>query len=520
VRWRKFLPSRSEAIAAGSAGLLFALAFPPVPLVVPAFLCLVPFAVGVARLADWKGTWKQALRLGFWFGLIGYALTLYWIAIALAIYTKLAILGFIGALLVLTPVVAAGGAALFLVRRATRMPLAILLPIIWVTVEMALMHISDLSFPWLPLGLALARVPQWAQGAEFVGVHGLSFWIAATSGALADAWLLRARWSAVGFRLVAIAALASAVWAWGGFRMGSIEMSDVARIAIVQPNVPQEDKWQAENQGRIISMLLGLTRQAITGDSAAGLAPQLVLWPEVALPGFLPDHPEWETAVSIVSSRSRTPIIFGVLDVNFPAPGQFEYFNAAMLADSNGALRSQPPYHKSFLVPVVERVPFLDPRWFRKLRYFGGFGRGGTQPPFTLPFGKVGVLICYESIFPDVTRQYRRAGAVVVVNITNDAWFGRSLAPWQHEAHLALRAIENRIAIVRAANTGISGYVDPLGVFHGETQLLTASTRTFTAQRVGGRTLYTILGDWIGLISVAATVVLLGTARSRRWKAA
>jgi apolipoprotein N-acyltransferase len=137
-----------------------------------------------------------------------------------------------------------------------------------------------------------------------------------------------------------------------------------------------------------------------------------------------------------------------------------------------------------------------------------------------LPFGKVGVLICYESIFPDVTRQYRRAGAVVVVNITNDAWFGRSLAPWQHEAHLALRAIENRIAIVRAANTGISGYVDPLGVFHGETQLLTASTRTFTAQHVQGRTLYTILGDWVGLISVAATVVLLGTARSRRWKAA
>jgi apolipoprotein N-acyltransferase len=520
VNWRRFLPAKREAAAAAASGVLFALSFPPVPLVVPAFLCLVPFAVAVTRMADGRGSWKQALRLGFWFGLIAYGLTLYWIAIALAIYTKLAILGFFGALLVLTPVVAAGGAALFVARRGTRLPLAILLPVVWVTVEMALMHISDLSFPWLPLGLAVARVPQLAQGAELAGVHGLSLWIALTGGLLADAWLLRANWRAVSSRLLGAGVLAVAAWQWGGYRMRTVQMSDIARIAIVQPNVPQEDKWQAQNQNRIIGMLLGLTRTAINGDSAGGDAPQLVLWPEVALPGFLPEHPDWETDVSLVSSRFHTPILFGVLDVNFPTPGRMEYFNAAMLADSTGSIRAQPPYHKRYLVPVVERVPFLDPRWFAKLRYFGGFGRGGVQAPFTLPFGKVGVLICYESIFPSVSRQYRRDGAVVIVNITNDAWFGRSLAPWQHEAHLALRAIENRVAIVRAANTGISGYVDPLGVFHGETELLTSSTRTFMAQRAEGRTLYVIAGDWIGWLSVAGTAALLAAARRRPRRAA
>jgi len=510
VRWRALLPSRSEVRAAGASAALFALAFPPVPLVVPAFLCLIPMAVAIVRMADGEGRWSDAARLGLWTGLLGYGATLYWIALALLIYTKLAILGYFGALLVLAPVVAAGGAALFAARRATRWPLAILLPVVWVAVEMALMHLSDLAFPWLPLGLAVARVPVMAQAAELSGVHGLSFWIAATNGLLADAWLARARWRAVAARAAAVAALAGAVWGFGAWRMAVLTPSPVARIAIVQPNVPQEDKWQAANQGRILGMLLDLTRVALAPGDA-----QLVLWPEAALPGFLPEHPEWEAAVTTMSAQSRTPILFGVLDVNFPEPGRFEYFNAAMLADPMGSIRSQPPYHKSYLVPIVERVPFLNPRWFAKLRYFGGFGRGGDQPPFTFPFGKVGVLICYESIYPAVSREYRREGATLLVNITNDAWFGRSLAPWQHDAHIALRAIENRVGIVRAANTGISSYVDPLGREHGATELMTSATRTYLAETIDIRTLYVILGDWIGLLSVAATLVLLGAAYRR-----
>ncbi len=492
---------------------LFALSFPPVPLVVPAFLCLVPFALGIAELADGDGKLSHAFRLAYWAGAIGYGATLYWIALALAIYTKLAILGYAAAvLLVLAPVVGLGGVFLFEIRRRTQFPLAILLPVAWVTVEMLLMHISDLSFPWLPLGLSLARTPVLAQLAELFGVHGLSFWIAATNGLLANAWLARRRWQAVAVRVGAVVALVAAVWMYGNWRMASIALTSVARVAIVQPNVPQEDKWQEQNQGRILGMLLDLTRQAVAPHADTAGPPQLVLWPEASLPGFLPQHPEWETAVATASMQSRTPIIFGVLDLNFPAPGQMDYFNAAMLSDTAGSIRSQPPYHKSFLVPIVERVPFLDPRWFRKLRYFGGFGRGGHQPPFTLPFGKVGVLICYESIFPSLARDYRNDGATILVNITNNAWFGRSLAPWQHEAHLALRAIENRVGIVRAANTGISSYIDPLGRIHGETELFTSATRQYTAQTTDIRTLYAIAGDWLGWLCMAALVGLLAIA--------
>jgi apolipoprotein N-acyltransferase len=213
-----------------------------------------------------------------------------------------------------------------------------------------------------------------------------------------------------------------------------------------------------------------------------------------------------------------------VIDVEFlstRAPDgtqEYELFNAAMTTDSTGGIARQGPYRKEFLVPVVERVPFLDPDWFKGLRYFGGFGRGKDQAPFRYAFGEAGILICYESIFPQLSREYRRGGAEILVNITNDAWFGRSIAPHQHEAHLAFRAIENRLGIVRAANTGISAYIDPLGRFHGETELETSTSRTYQVQTASVMTLFVRLGDWIGLGSLVATVALIVTAwvRGRR----
>ncbi|HEY7861256.1 MAG TPA: hypothetical protein VIB98_07400, partial [Gemmatimonadaceae bacterium] len=132
---RAWFPRRGEWAAIAGSTLLFAIAFPPFPLLVPAFFCLVPFAVALARRADQAGTVREAARIGFWFGMLGYACNLYWIAIALSIFTKLAIVGYIAALFVLAPVVAVAAMALFALRRATKLPLALLLPIVWVASE-------------------------------------------------------------------------------------------------------------------------------------------------------------------------------------------------------------------------------------------------------------------------------------------------------------------------------------------------------------------------------------------------
>jgi apolipoprotein N-acyltransferase len=508
---RGHFPRTGEYAALAGSTLLFAIAFPPFPLLLPAFLCLVPFAVAIARRADRAGSLREAARLGFWFGMLGYAANLYWIAIALSIYTKLAIVGYIAALFVLAPVVAVAGMALFVLRRKTRLPLALLLPIVWVASEVVLNYMADLAFPWLPLGLALSRTPVLAQAADLSGVRGLSFCIAAVNGLIADAWLMRGQRAAIARRLVAAIAIVGAMAGYGAWRMRTTQLLPLAPVAIVQPNIPQEEKWQAENQASIQGILDTITRKRLDLRDA-----KLVLWPEAALPGFISEHPEWSSDLRRMARESHTPILFGTLDIEWHGPGDYDYYNAAMLVDSMGALNGQPPYRKSFLVPIVERVPFVNPRWFKGLKYFGGYGRGKNTKPFQLSFGKVGVLICYESIFPQRSREFRREGADLIVNITNDAWFGKSLAPYQHEAHMALRAIENRVGVVRAANTGISAYIDPLGRIQGETKLDTADSRVYDTQTTHVRTLYVSVGDWLGSLALLVTAAALVWLHFRR----
>ena len=508
---RVLVPLRREAVAIVISALLFGIAFPPFPLLVPAFVCLVPVTLAVVRRADAQQRWQGAARIGFWFGLIAYGVNLYWIAIALRIYTNLAILGYVASLLVLAPVVAIAMAVLSAARRTTRLPLAVLLPVIWVASELLLDHMGPLAFPWLPLGLSVSGVPALSQAADISGVRGLSFWIALTNGLIVDAWMLRKARRAVLSRAAIIALLLLLVEAYGIWRVDSIQLRPVAPVAIVQPNVPQTEKWQAQYQWKIVGMLASLSRERLARHDAA-----LMLWPEAALPGFLSQHPDWADTVRTLARDYHTPIIFGVLDLVYYPNGDFDYYNAAMLADSMGTIGTQPTYHKSYLVPIVERVPFVNPRWFAKFNYFGGYGRGGTPVPFRLPFGKVGVLICYESIFPQRSRQYRRDGVSLLVNITNDAWFGRSLAPHQHAAHLVMRAIENRVGIVRAANTGISEYVDPLGDVHGATDLFVPATATYQAQTTDLIPLYVRVGDWIGTLSALATLALVVLAWRRR----
>jgi len=185
-----------------------------------------------------------------------------------------------------------------------------------------------------------------------------------------------------------------------------------------------------------------------------------------------------------------------------------------VLYDSTGRWRGFPVYEKHYLVPVVERVPFVPVSWFRKVpwldRWAGGFGRGTTLPLYPSRVGRFGVIICYESIFEDLARGYRRAGADFLVNITNDGWYGRTAGPSQHASHLVMRAIETRMGVARAANTGITEFVDPLGHPYSQTALerdtiVAAQLRTSDVVPP-----YVRLGDWVGLLSVLATLVLAG----------
>ncbi|CAN5650251.1 apolipoprotein N-acyltransferase [soil metagenome] len=509
-------PTRREAIAVALSAGLFAIAFPPFRLLLPAFVCLAPLGVHVARLADREGTGWESARAGLWFTLLGYGCNVYWIAVALSLFTNLAFLGYAAALVWLAPFGALTTAVLFTARRHTGWPLAVLLPLTWVSFELVLNYLSDLSFPWLPLGLSLAEWPVLAQAADIRGVRGLSLWLAATNGLLADAWLAtrgatRAeRWRPLASRAAIALALTAAVAVYGLWRMGTIELTPFARVTVVQPNIPEEDKLRAQDKDRYLGIAGRVTREELARTQS-----DLVVWPETAVPDFLWRNPHWADSLRATVGSSGVPILFGFLDSTTPMPYGFEYYNAAALTDNLGNLSGQAPYRKSFLVPIVERVPFVNPAWFARFNYFGSFGRGVDPVPFALPFGTVGVLICYESIFPQLSRSYRRDGVSLLVNVTNDAWFGRSTAPYQHFAHLPLRAIENRLPIARSANTGISAYIDPLGRVHGATPLQVEGAWTHIVERAGVTTLYGRLGDWLSWLSAGVVMAILGLGVAR-----
>jgi apolipoprotein N-acyltransferase len=308
--------------------------------------------------------------------------------------------------------------------------------------------------------------------------------------------------------LTALAALGYGLW-----REAAIVMRPVTTVAVLQPNVGFDEKWAA---GAKDSLVVALVRQ--TTEAARQRGVRLVAWPEAALPGFFVDHPNWDLLVRATVAELRTPLLAGALDAEFHPDGSYEYFNAAFLFDSSGDRHGQPSYRKKYLVPITERVPFLPPRWFKSLNFFGGFSRGDRFPVYRIAEGGFGVLICYESIFEELARGYRRDGADFLVNITNDGWFGSTVGPYQHAAHLVMRAIETRMGVARAANTGVSEFVDPLGRVHLATPLEVPRTLSGPVLTTSVHTPYVRFGDWVGALALAGSAALLiaASARQRR----
>jgi len=498
-------------VAAGAA--LTVLAYPPFHLFVPSFTCLVPALLLVVRGGEDPRPLRRHLVQGWWFGLASHGLVLCWMVYALWHFTPLSALGYAATIAILAMETAAVFAATGWIGRQLGLGPLVAFPVLWTAVEWVIGHQGDIRFPWLGLGTSLTGYPLVVQIAEVIGARGVTLALAAANAALALAWLHRAdRGRAIRFALPVVAGIAVAV-GYGLVRGQSIELRSLGTVTALQPAVGFREKWDAGLRDSIANDLFGLHQRALRETR-----PDLVLWPEAALPDFLERWPSWEGKVRSLVVGSAVPVVVGGVALRARAEGGWDYFNAAFLFDSTGRRDTSPPYHKRYLVPIVERVPFVNPRWFSGLRWFGGFGVGDPGAVYRVGMGRFGILICYESAFEEVARRYRRNGADFVVNITNDAWFGNTAAPYQHAAHLVMRAIENRVGIARAANTGISEFVDPLGRAHHQTRL---GDRTVVAGEVfttDVRTLYTLAGDWVGTLAVGSAFLMLGTAwwRGRR----
>jgi len=544
VRIRGLFPGRRALAAAVLSAVLLFLAYPPFSLVAPAFAALVPFIWMLEEAAGTEGSggiearrgqggtpargyagspagagWVEVLRLGYWFGVLANGLVLYWLVVALWHFTPLSLAGYLAAVLV---VLAPGWLVLalgfVLVRRRTGLPAWLVFPLLWTALEWVAGHLGDLAFPWLGLGTSLTRVPTLVQFADLGGARGVTLWLALVN-ALVYVALARRSWRPVALAAATgVAALAYGVW-----RERTVVLRPVATVAVLQPNVGFRDKWEAEKKDSLIAALL---RQTEDAERLPGVG--LIAWPEAAIPLFFTDSSSsrfyfdpqamrWDARVRAEVARLGTPVLAGGLDLEFSADGRaYDYFNAAFLFDSAGSRFLQPSYRKKYLVPIVERVPLLPPRWFGDLRWFGGYSRGDRFPVYRIAEGGFGVLICYESIFEDLARGYRRDGADFLVNITNDSWFGRTVGPYQHAAHLVMRAIETRMGVARAANTGISQFVDPLGRVSGSTPLMVERIEAAPVLTSSLVTPYVRLGDWVAALALAGTAALLLAASIRK----
>ncbi|MEM5581628.1 apolipoprotein N-acyltransferase [Roseibium sp. AS2] len=369
------------------------------------------------------------------------------------------------------------------------------------------------GFPWNSFGMGISGSQVLSQTASLVGLYGLTFLTVALASA--PALLADVRPYAVRLRAVlAAAGVVCAIAAYGAIRLWqpAPPAADLD-IRIVQPSIGQKDKWRPDMRDEIFRTFLDMTEAPLSGQARVG-QPRLVVWPESAVPFLLTREPGALLRIG-KALGSSAELVTGAVRAEAGAgdPGP-DYYNSVYVIDGGGAVRGI--YDKVRLVPFGEYVPFkplLETLGITNLAGpLDGF-EAGYQPRVLTTSGGVGFLplICYEAIFPGRLSGPGESPAFLL-NVTNDAWFGRTPGPYQHFAQARLRAIETGLPMVRAANTGISAIVDPRGVVIEELGVFEKGLIDGRLPQRLSSTLYRILGD-VPVIVVSIILVVFTSAR-------
>lgn len=505
-------------MAAVGAGTALALAFPTPDLHLLVWFALVPLLLVVRGGSPWRRWWT-----GFVAGFTWRAISLYWISHVMVLHGGMSMpLGAaVTGLLAMWMAFNTGFFCLLVPYAWRRGPLgAALLAAAWIALEY-LQTVLPFGFPWSLLGYAAGRSPLLMQGADIAGVWGLGF-VAVFVNAVIAQRIVDGRRALTGVTIAAALVISLALY-------GAVQLADAPavgeapeeggtplRVAIVQGNVAQGRVWAPEALRSILDNHLQLSRQAVAADA------DLIMWSESSVPvrGGLQGDPSTRALLAQFARRNGVPLVVGS---PYFEVGEEEAWvsNAAFLlrADGEWAMR----YDKVRLVPWGEYVPvewlfrFVTPL----VNAIAGFRPGPVdQPLFVDPEAGIppfGMAICYEIVFPDHVRRQSMRGAEFLATITNDAWFGDTFAPRQHFSMARLRAVENRRYLVRAANTGISGIVDPWGRVLEMSALNETAMLTATIYPRSERTLYSRWGDVLPLLCVLFTVgAVLHALRQRR----
>ena len=475
---------------AALSGVLTFLAFPPFEFAFLGWVCLVPL-LAVIR----KDNPRQNFRYAYLSGVVFFGCLLYWLV-------NVTVPGMVILVAILSVFYGLFGLLAGYVLKYS-MDL-LLLPFVWVVLEYLRSNLFT-GFPWGLLGHTQYKNINLIQVADITGAYGISFLLVIFNMAV-FAWFTRSG-RKIAYMMVALLFMMIAT-TYGMRRLNNDQhIWGSPRISVVQGNIPQQLKWDAKFAKDIIKEYTGLTMET------AKDAPDMIIWPETAYPYLVEKGKTGAEEIDALASQIEIPVLAGII---YTENGV--YYNSA--AVFNGKQKPADIYNKIHLVPFGEYVPLGRSLSFLRNHIdkpIGDFGKGeeytllpvkSTRSSYAANgtiqrqtnFYKCGVLICFEDIFPYITRGFVQKGANFIVNITNDAWFGETAASRQHLQSSVFRAVENRVPVVRSANTGISCFIDPAGrispgVDVEEKEIFVSGFATGNIDIYIGRTVYTVYGD-------------------------
>jgi len=494
------------------SGIVLSFSFPKYDLFFLAWFSMVPFFVGLTEHTE-KTIFKAGLSFGFafFFG------TQYWIYHSITHYGNVPFLIslFIVVLLCLYEALYIAFFALFtsFVLKRSRLPIFLIAPALWVCIEF-LRGIIITGFPWSYIAHSQYTFLPLIQISDITGAYGVSFLVVGLNSILADFLLLQKRRKKIplyptmptytGVLIFLIFLSFSLIY--GYVRLHERPENDPLRITVVQGNIEQDKKWDPTYQDSVFDSYMSLTR------SAAQEQLDLVVWPETAVPFFFGTDRDFTDRLIGFQQENNTPLFFGSVLVRPLSSRKYRLTNSAILLNGNGQVIDS--YDKIHLVPFGEYVPLRTLLFFidKLVEGVGDYVSGNEHTIFRAPFGSFAPAICYELVFPSLIRSFFAKGGDFLVTITNDAWFGSTSGPYQHFVAGVFRAVENRKPVVRAANTGISGFIDGYGRILSKTNLFKRETLTGKIIPIKRLTFYTKYGDifiYICFLTVAVILINL-----------
>ena len=486
------------------SGILLVLSYPNFNFEFLAWFALVPLLHALRDKSTLAG-----FTLGYLAGFTTFLGILYWIVVAVHTYGNIPLLPSLLILLLLILYLSLffGTFTLLvhLVRQRFGSRMLIVAPFLWVALEYVRSFLMS-GFPWAYLGHSQYLNLPLIQVADITGVYGLSFivlWVNVTL------YLTLHQWPAKKFpyrEALISAAILIAVLCYGYIKMGATDRQNAKnpalKIGLVQGNIDQSVKWSEAFQKVTLETYEKLSLGVAKGK------PELIIWPETATPFFFQDEKRYQPFVLNVPVQTNAFLLFGSPSYKVER-GKVVHYNSAYLAAPSGELAGR--YDKIHLVPFGEYVPLGDILSLGSLgEGIGDFKSGKEAVNLVLPRAKFGVLICFEIIFPDLCRQFVKKGANFLVTITNDAWFGRTSAPYQHFSLAVFRAVENRVYVARAANTGISGIIDPVGRIRKQGGIFREEAISGVIHLSVLKTFYTLHGDVFAWVCSAVSLLLVG----------